>query len=89
MPTTENIHGHDVLHLVHESAPALTRQELLAEAARRWGADARFCTCSAEGMTLPELLAFLMARGKIVEHDGKLVTDISKVCGNDGAHRHE
>lgn len=89
MPTTQNVHGHDVLHLVQEASPALTRGELLVEATGRWGADARFCTCSIEGMTLEELLTFLMSRGKIVEVAGKLTTDISKICENGQAHRHD
>lgn len=87
METTQEIHGHEILHLVADAQPPFTRQTLRQEAATRFGEAARYCTCSAFGMTLDELLAFLMARGKIVEHSGHLVTDVSKIC-NHSDHKH-
>ncbi len=88
MTSTQEIHGHEIIRLVDAANPPLTRAQLAAEVERRFGPRARFCTCSAGGMTLDELLAFLGARGKVVEYRGRMVADISKMCGNEG-HEHE
>ena len=82
MITGNSIHGHEVLHLVHHASPPLTRPALEAEAARLWGADARFHTCSSEGMPLGDLLDFLMSRGKIVERNGALGVEMGEVCSD-------
>ena len=80
MNTTENIHGHAVLDLLAETA--LTRVQLDAELTRRYGVDVRFCTCSVQGMTRDELVGFLLQKGKIVEANGLLTTDLSRVCNH-------
>ena len=85
MTTTENIHGHEILRLVSQTHPPLTRVALLQAAENRFGVAARFCTCSAADMTLPELLEFLLSRGKLVERDGCLYADLDRMCG-DGGH---
>lgn len=84
-PQIESIHGHDVLHMIHNAPQALTREALKAEVAARFGPDARFHTCSAGGFTLDELLTFLLARKKIVERDGRLSVLMENVCA-DGQH---
>jgi probable metal-binding protein len=66
-------HGHDVLELVAETARPLSRDQLLDEIARRFGADATFFTCKAEGLTARELLLFFLTRGKLAEVDGVVV----------------
>jgi probable metal-binding protein len=86
--STSSVHGHDVIHLIRDAAEPFTRQTLAAEIDRRYGADARFHTCSAGGMTLDQLLAFLIARGKVIETAGQLRPDMSKVCGNGEDHHH-
>lgn len=85
MTTTPNVHGHEILHMVDQARPALTRGALEEEARKRFGAAARYCTCSAADMTLGELLDFLLAHGKLVEREGRVVADISKMCGG-GSH---
>jgi probable metal-binding protein len=88
---SNSIHGHDVIHLVHQAAQAaspFTRQTLAAEISRRFGDGVRFHTCSAEGMTLDQLLAFLLMRGKVVERAGVLTVNIAEVCGH-GDHHHD
>ena len=88
--TTSSIHGHQVIHLIHDhasTAQPLTRQTLTEEVARRFGADARFHTCSAHGMTLDQLLHFLVVRQKVVERDGRLIVNIGEVCSHDD-HQH-
>lgn len=80
MITGNDIHGHEVLRLVHHASPPLTRAALQAEVTRLWGTGVRFHTCSSDGMSLGELLDFLMARGKIVDRDGALAVEMGEVC---------
>ena len=80
MKTTKNVHGHEVMRMVGAAGAALTRGELEAEMVRRFGAEARFCTCSASDMTREELLGFLLARGKLVEREGRLGIERSRIC---------
>lgn len=80
MITKTDIHGHDILALVAQADTPLTRQALQAKAAALWGADARYCTCSAGGMTFDVLLDFLISRGKIVSDGHVLATDPTKIC---------
>ena len=44
------------------------------------GEQARFHTCSAEGMTAGELVAFLAAKGKFIPSKDGFSTDQSKIC---------
>jgi len=81
MPATA--HGHDILHLIIESAPALSRDELRRVAEQRFGSECRFHTCSASGMDFDELLRFLEQRGKIAFVDGTVTADPAAVCDHD------
>lgn len=78
----ESVHGHEVLDLIASANPPMTIAAFEAEANRRWGAQARYHTCSVSGMKLPELMSFLLSRGKIVEHNGLLATDPGKICNH-------
>lgn len=89
MPSTSEIHGHEIIRLVNGAKPPLTRAQLLDEAQRRFGQEARFCTCSAQGMTLEQLLTFLASRGKVVEQGGRMVADIGQICSGEDDHHHE
>lgn len=76
----ESIHGHDVIEMIVGSGQSYTRAGLVAAIGGRFGADARFHTCSAEGLTADGLVDFLMAKGKFrIEEDGMTI-DESKVC---------
>jgi len=48
----------------------------------RYGDNPRFHTCSAQDMTLDELLTFLISRGKVAEIDGYLQTAREQICGH-------
>lgn len=74
------IHGHEVLHLLDAARPPLTRASLAREAALRWGADARFHTCSSAAMSLDELLSLLIKKGKVFESGGTLGVNFARVC---------
>jgi probable metal-binding protein len=76
----ESIHGHDVLHLIADAKVPFTYASLIEEIQQRWGKDARFHTCSIEGMTAKELLNFLSNRGKINLEADMITTDTSKIC---------
>ncbi len=47
-----------------------------------FGADARFYTCSASGMTAAELVQFLKEKGKFMPTDGGFTVDSSKRCNH-------
>lgn len=78
----ESIHGHEVMELIAGAGRPLARGEILQAVAERFGADARFHTCSAEGMTAEELLGFLSGRGKLVGDDGGLSLDTGAICNH-------
>ncbi len=61
-----------------------TKQELIDAIIGRFGADERFYTCSAEGMTAAELVDFLEVRGKFMPATGadNFTVDITKVCNH-------
>lgn len=75
-------HGHEVLHMM-EGKSYRTRSELIDAIIERFGADERFYTCSAEGMTAAELVDFLEDRGKFKPAgEEEFTVDISKVCNH-------
>lgn len=88
MKTSPHLHGHAVLDLIAQSQPPLTRATLAATVRQQHGEDARFHTCSAGGMTLDALLAFLLARGKITEHAGRLQAVPHTRCHHEDGHPH-
>jgi len=64
---SDSIHGHEVLHFMQERGGGFTRESLRDAIASRFGADARFHTCSADDLTADQLIDFLAARGKFVQ----------------------
>ena len=80
MEVPASYHGHDVLHFLLEAEQAFSREEILTQVTERFGASARFHTCSAEGMDVERLLALLLSRGKIVPHDGGYVVAGHRIC---------
>lgn len=79
----ESIHGHDVLHMMLESADGFASAEALVAAIEaRFGVDARFHTCSAEGMDATGLVAFLTERGKFSPSGAGFNTSPEKICSH-------
>lgn len=78
----QHIHGHEVMELMLAQDRAWTRPELVEAIVARFGADARFHTCSAQGMSPDELLDFLGARGKFVESEDGIRTERSRICNH-------
>jgi len=78
----EAIHGHEVIDMIVQSGQAYTRDSLRADIVKRFGADARFCTCAAENLTAEELIAFLEARGKFRDAGTGFTIDQQQVCNH-------
>ena len=77
------VHGHEVMRLMLESGAGYTRESLRAAILERFGTDARFHTCSAQGMDADGIIEFLAARGKFVEGDGGFTTEPGKICNHE------
>ena len=80
IPRMESIHGHDVIDMIQTAGHPFSRAGLVTAIAEKFGADARFHTCSAEGMTADSLVDFLIAKGKFFAGSDSLSIDPSKVC---------
>ncbi|EFU7676095.1 YecH family protein [Escherichia coli] len=72
----DSIHGHEVLNMMIESGEQYTHASLEAAIKARFGEQARFHTCSAEGMTA----GVLAAKGKFIPSKDGFSTDQSKIC---------
>ena len=77
---TNQIHGHDVIEMMTGAAEPYSRASLKAAIIGKFGADARFHTCSAEGMDADGIIDFLAARGKFMDNVGGLAINPEKVC---------
>ncbi len=78
-----SIHGHDVLNMMLEQAEGFPSVAALVAAIEdRFGAEARFHTCSAEGMDARHLVAFLTERGKFVPVEAGFNTSPEKICSH-------
>jgi len=74
------IHGHEVLEMMFGNSYS-SQEELIREINARFGADARFYTCSAENMDARELVEFLRAKGKFMPSTiSGFTADKSKMC---------
>ncbi len=78
----EAIHGHEVIDMIVRSGRAYTRETLRADIVGRFGAEARFYTCSAENLTADELITFLEARGKFRAAGPGFTIDQEQVCNH-------
>ncbi len=78
--STPSIHGHEVMDAMQASGLLFTRDSLASFIAERFGAAARFHTCSAEGMTARELVNFLADRGKFVGTEEGFTLNPARVC---------
>ena len=75
-----SIHGHEVLNMMIETGERYSNESLTAAIIQRFGETARFHTCSAEGMTAAELVAFLASRGKFIPAEEGFSTHESNLC---------
>ena len=78
--TTEQFHGHEIIELVAKYPEGIATGTLAEIVACEFGTGARFSTCSAENMSLPELLTFLCERDKAQLRDGFVFPGGSPAC---------
>ena len=79
---SNSIHGHEVLHFMLENDQGFSKESLKTAIEERFGADARFHTCSADGMTAEQLIDFLSAKGKFVDSGSGFNTQPEKICNH-------
>ncbi|WP_420854410.1 YecH family metal-binding protein [Shewanella zhuhaiensis] len=81
-PMTQSVHGHEVMALMLAHGKPLTQEALITLIMDTFGGDARFHTCSAEGMTAAELVFFLKQKGKFIESSEGFATESSRICNH-------
>ncbi len=81
--STEQIHGHEIIELVAKYPEGIATGTLSEIVSGEFGTGVRFFTCSAENMSLPELLAFLGERDKVQLRDGLVFPGGSPACTHD------
>jgi probable metal-binding protein len=80
LSSMEQIHGHEVIQMMLQSAKAYTRSSLLADIVANFGPQARFYTCSAQSLTPEGIIDFLQAKGKFVPYDDGFQTSADLMC---------
>lgn len=75
-----SIHGHEVLNMMLDSDTGYSEKSLEQAIISKFGEQARFHTCSAQGMTAGELVLFLAERGKFIPQQDGFTTHESKIC---------
>ena len=76
----EQIHGHEVIHMMLQSGKAYTRSSLLTDILANFGSDARFYACSAQNLTPDGIIDFLQAKGKFVPCAEGFQTSADLMC---------
>jgi probable metal-binding protein len=76
----QTIHAHDVLNILKASATPLSTAELHNQAAACFGAGATYTNCRGDRFSFDELIAFLVARGKVAEEGGQLSLIPAELC---------
>lgn len=77
----EQLHAHEVLHMMQGNS--YSEESLKQAIENKFGKDQLFYACSAEGMTVDQLIDFLKMKGKFMPSEDKEFTvDMSKVCNH-------
>ena len=77
-----DIHAHEVMHMMLEQDGVFSRESLGQAIIERFGASARFHSCSASGMDVHTVINFLESRGKFVARDDGFNTAKDKICNH-------
>ncbi|QFI56227.1 YecH family metal-binding protein [Aeromonas simiae] len=77
-----SIHGHEVMQMMLERGGLFTRESLRQAIVEAFGSDARFHTCSAEGMDADQLIDFLERKGKFVAAAEGFQTRADRICNH-------
>jgi probable metal-binding protein len=81
-PDMMDVHAHEVMHMMMEMNCVFSRESLTQAIIERFGADAKFCSCSASGMGVDAVIDFLESRGKFVARDDGFNTARDKICSH-------
>ncbi len=73
-----DFHAHEVLRMMEGNSYSV--ELLRASIAEKFGSDATFHTCSAEGLDIDSIIKFLEAKGKFKPTNEGFTMDINKVC---------
>lgn len=79
-----SFHGHALRDLVVEVGRPVTEAELQRLVSERFGPRAKFHTCCQQNLSLADVLAFFVARGKIRLEDGRYSAEPAHECGGHG-----
>jgi probable metal-binding protein len=77
-----DIHAHEVMHMMLERDEDFSRESLARAITERFGKDATFRSCSASGMDVETVIAFLESRGKFVAREAGFTTARDKICNH-------
>ncbi len=80
MKQMNQIHGHEVLNMMLTSGKTYTRESLTQDILQKFGAEARFHTCSTQDLTAAQLVDFLESRGKFVPQASGFQTSPDLIC---------
>jgi probable metal-binding protein len=76
------IHAHEVMRMMLEMDKVFSRESLARAISERFGADARFHSCSATGMDVHAVIDFLESRGKFIAREDGFNTAQGKICNH-------
>ena len=76
----EERHAHEVMEMMVNSGKQYSRASLVAAIRERFGAEVRFYTCSASGLSAEELVEFLTRKGKFSGTEEAFVFNPGKMC---------
>lgn len=81
-PSTEEIHGHEVLQMMVESGRTFSRMSLIEAIHQQFGREARFHTCSGGGLNSEQLVDTLTAKGKFTGSADAFVFNPANSCSH-------
>ena len=76
------IHGHEIIELVSNHPDGIRLSQLASDVVARFGQGVTFHTCSAQGLDIDGLLAFLEVRGKVRITSGMVYPGGSPACNH-------
>lgn len=77
----EQIHGHEVLQMMkgHSYSESSLRKAIID----RWGAHQLFYTCSADNLSVDDLILFFKEHGKFMFAGDGFTVDVSQICDHE------
>lgn len=76
----EQIHAHEVLFMMEGNS--YSEESLRAAIIQKFGKEQRFYACSADSLTIDELIDFLKKKGKFIPAEDGFTVDMTKVCNH-------